>query len=118
MPKIYLDLGDEEAAKRAIKVLVKAAEKLYARDTDSDDPNKAFKGTWPSADLWTKCVQAAAKISPALAEEIIAEISDPDIAAAQRVAFATSLLGASGESMIVSVCRKNWAGFTMSTESP
>ncbi|HTM35681.1 MAG TPA: hypothetical protein VL156_02935 [Terriglobales bacterium] len=118
MPKIYLDLGDEEAAKRAIKVLVKAAEKLYARDTDSDDPNKAFKGTWPSADLWTKCVQAAAKISPALAEEIIAEISDPDIAAAQRVAFATSLLGASGESMIVSDCRKNWAGFTMSTESP
>jgi len=118
LPTIYMGLGDEEAAKKAIKGMVKAAEKLYAHDTDDDDPNKAFKGTWPSADLWRKCVQAAAKISPALAEEIITEIPDPDIAAAQRVAFASSLLGASGEPMIVSDCRKNWSGFTMSTEAP
>src|SRR5262249_1343219 len=118
VPKIYMDLGDEEAARKAIKALVKAADKLYAHDTDADDPNKAFKGTWPSADLWRKCVQAAAKISPGLAEEIITEISDPDIVSGDRVAFASSLLGGSGESMIVSDCRKNWAGFTMSTEAP
>lgn len=118
LPMIYIGLGDDEAAKKAIKAMVKAAEKLYARDTDDDDPNKAFKGTWPSADLWRKCVQAAAKISPPLAEEIITEIPDPEIAAAQRVAFASSLLGALGEPMIVSDCRKNWAGFTTSTETP
>jgi len=118
LPMIYIGLGDEQAAKKAIKAMVKAAEKLYARDTDDDDPNKAFKGTWPSADLWRKCVQAAAKISPALAEEIITEIPDPEIAAAQRVAFASSLLGALGEPIIVSDCRKNWAGFTTSTETP
>ena len=118
LPMMYIRLGDDEAAKKAIKAMVKAAEKLYARDTDDDDPNKAFKGTWPSADLWRKCVQAAAKISPALAEEIITEIPDPEIAAAQRVAFASSLLGALGEPMIVSDCRKNWAGFSTSNEGP
>ncbi len=107
LPKIYLDLGDEEGAMKALKTMLKAAEKLYAHDADADDPNKAFKGTWPSADLWRKCVQTAAKISPALAEEIIANIPDPEIAASEKVAFAGSLLAAGGEPVIVSDCRKN-----------
>jgi hypothetical protein len=114
LPKIYLDLGDEEGAKKALKSMLKAAEKLYAHDTDSDDPNKAFKGTWPSADLWRKCVQVAAKISPALAEEIIGEIPDPEIAASEKVAFAGSLLGAGGEPVIVSDCRKNHSSYNVS----
>ncbi len=114
LPKIYLDLGDEEGAKKALKTMLKAADKLHAHDTDADDPNKAFKGTWPSADLWRKCVQVAAKISPALAEEIIGEIPDPEIAASQRVAFAGSLLGAGGEPVIVSDCRKNQSSYNVS----
>ena len=114
LPKIYLDLGDEEGAKKALKSMLKAAEKLYAHDTDTDDPNKSFKGTWPSADLWRKCVQVAAKISPALAEEIIGEIPDPEIAASEKVAFASSLLGAGGEPIVVSDCRKNHASYNVS----
>lgn len=114
LPKIYLDLGDEEGAKKALKIMLKAAEKLYAHDTDGDDPNKAFKGTWPSTDLWRKCVQVAAKISPALAEEIINGIPDPEIAASQKVAFAGSLLGTGGEPVIVSDCRKNGSSYNVS----
>lgn len=114
VPKIYLDLGDADGAKKALKPMLKAAERLYAHDTDADDPNKAFKGTWPSADLWRKCVQVAAKISPALAEEIIGEIPDPEIAAAQRVALASSLLGSTGEPTIVGDCRKNGSSYNTS----
>jgi len=116
VPKIYLELGDEDGAKKSLKAMVKAAEKLYAHDTDADDPNKAFKGTWPSADLWRQCIQIAGKISPSLAEEIIGEIPDPEIAAAQKIAFANSLLGSSGqpEPMIVGDCRKTASSYNVS----
>ncbi len=114
LPKIYLDLGDEDGARKALKPLLKAAEKIYAHDTDADDPNRAFKGTWPSADLWRKCVQTAAKVSPSLAEEIIGEIPDPEIAASAKVDFAGSLLRAGGEPMMVSDCRKNGSSYNFS----
>src|ERR1051326_3481033 len=97
VPQVYAELGDVEDAKKAIKPILKAAEKLYAHDTDAEDPNKAFKGTWPSSDLWRRAVQVAGKISPGLAEEIIGEIPDPEIAVAQRVAYAGSLLGGSSQ---------------------
>jgi len=115
LPQLYLDVDDEEGAKKALHVLLKAAERLYQRDIDNDDPNKAFKGTWPSAALWTKCVQLAAKMWPALAEEIIAEIPDPDIAASVRVVFAGALLGqSSGAPFLVSDCRKSGSSYRFS----
>jgi hypothetical protein len=114
VPKMYLNLGDQDGARKAVKALLKSAEKSYASDTNADDPNNGFKGTWPSADLWRKCVQASAQIAPAMAEEIIAEIPDADIAAAQKVAFASSLLGVAGESVIVGECRKDGASFSVS----
>ena len=114
-PQIYIKLGDVEDARKALKPIVKAADKLYAHDVDADDPNKAFKGTWPSADLWRKCVQVAAKISPAYAEEIMAEIPDADIAASVKVAYAASLLGqTSGVPILVGDCRKNHSGYNFS----
>jgi hypothetical protein len=114
LPRIYLDLGDEDGARKALKPLLKTAEKIYAHDIDADDPNKAFKGTWPSADLWLKCVQAAAKISPSLAEEVISEIPDPEIAASAKVDFASSLLRASSASAMVSDCRKTGSSYNFS----
>lgn len=114
-PQIYLKLGDADDAKKAVKPMLKAAEKLYAHDTDGDDPNKSFKGTWPSTDLWRKCVQVGAKISPAYAEEILAEIPDPEIAASVKVAYAASLLGqTSGVPMLVGDCRKDHSSYNFS----
>ena len=115
MPQIYLDVGDGNDAKKALKPILKAAEKIYAHDVDADDPNKAFKGTWPSADLWRKCVQIAAKISSGYAEEIMAEIPDADIAASVKVAYAASLVGqTSGVPILVGDCRKNYSGYNFS----
>ena len=111
---IYLHLGDEEDARNALKALLKTAEKLYESDINAEDPNNAFKGNWPSSNLWRRCVQVAAKISPTLAEEIISQISDAEIAAAENVAYASSLLGAESEPFMINECRKKWAGFTTS----
>ena len=116
VPKTYLELSDEDGARKSLKAMIKAAEKLHAHDTDADDPNKAFKGTWPSADLWRQCIQIAGKISPTLAEEIISGIPDPEIAAAQKIAFANALLGSSAQRdpMIVGDCRKNGSSYNTS----
>ena len=113
-PELYLVLGDEEGAKKALKALLKAAEKVYAQDTDAEDPNKAFKGVWPSVDMWRQCVQVAGRISPGLAEEIISDIPDPEIVALEKVAFASALLHAPGLPNLVHDCRKKASLFTLS----
>ena len=117
LPELYLKVGDMDAAKKAVDILVKAAGKIYEHDTDSDDPNKAFEGTWPSTDLWRKAIQQAAKISPSLPDEIIAGLPDPEISAFEKVVFASSLIGASGldDSILVADCRKNGASFRASS---
>lgn len=93
VPDFYLELGDEDGARSAIKDQMKLAEKLYAIDTNSDDPNLAFKGAWPSTNAWRNCIEHATKVSPAFAEELLAQIPDPDIVGLQRVMYANALLG-------------------------
>lgn len=46
----YLAMGDADGAMSQIKSLLKLAEKVYASDTDTDDPNLAFIGAWPFDD--------------------------------------------------------------------
>jgi hypothetical protein len=92
VPDFYMRIGDIDEAGKAVRDLLKVAEKLYARDSDSSDLNLAFKGVWPSATLWRRCLLIAAKISPDFAEEIVAEIPDPDIAGYEKAALGTLLL--------------------------
>jgi len=99
-----------------VDILVKAAHKIYEQDTDADDPNKAFQGTWPSTDLWRKAIQQGAKISPMLPEGIISGLPDADIAAFERVVFASAPVGApaTDASILVADCRKKDASFRVS----
>jgi hypothetical protein len=113
-PELYLVLGDREGAKKALNALLKAAEKVYAQDTDAADPNQAFKGVWPSVDMWRQCVEVAGRISPDLAEQIISDIPDPDIVALEKVAFASALLRAPGVPNLVNDCRKKGSRLTVS----
>jgi hypothetical protein len=117
LPELYLNVGDMDGAKKALDILVKAAGKIYEHDTDSEDPNKAFEGAWPSTDLWRKAIQQGAKISPGLPDEIIVGLPDPEISAFEKVVFASALLGASGldDSILVADCRKNGASFRVSS---
>jgi hypothetical protein len=90
---LYVQMDRPDDARKTLQESMKTAEKLYARDADANDPNLAFKGVWPSAGLWWKCVQSAASISPDLPEQLIAEMPDAEIATYERVAWANSLLG-------------------------
>jgi hypothetical protein len=117
LPELYLKIGDVDGAKKAVDILVKAAGKIYEHDTDVDDPNTAFKGSWPSTDLWGKAVRTAAKISPELAEGIIAGLADAEIAAFEKVAFASALVGRAtiDAPVLVADCRKHGARFRTSS---
>jgi hypothetical protein len=93
MPEIYLQLHDESEGRSSLTDLTKVDGRLYEEDSDSSDPNEAFKGMWPSANLWRHCVAMAAKLTPSPAEEIVKEIPDPEIKTFERVALANSLFG-------------------------
>jgi hypothetical protein len=110
VPDFYIKLGDEDGARSAIKDQVKVAEKLYAIDSDAGDPNLAFKGAWPSSNAWRTSIQQATKVSPALAEEIVAQIPDPDIAGFQQVIYANTLLGAEKSRVAVIVIEWHKSG--------
>jgi hypothetical protein len=56
---MYLQLGDAESTREALKDGLKIAEKLYARDTDVADPNQVIKAKWPSANAWRRLVSLA-----------------------------------------------------------
>jgi hypothetical protein len=94
VPNFYIEVGDMEEARDSIKDLMKLADKLYARDADSSDPNLLFKGFWPATGLWRRCVEFSAKISPQFAEEMLAQIPDPEIQSFERVNYAATLAGA------------------------
>ncbi len=91
--RLYLKLNEIDSARKALQELVKSAERVYAVDTNADDPNQALKGKWPSAALWFECMQLAGRISPELVEQVGFSVTDPEIAAAVQVAYANSLLG-------------------------
>ena len=93
VPNFYVEIGDMEEAKASVKDLMKLADKLYARDVDSSDPNLLFKGVWPSTALWRRCVQLGAKISPEFAEEVIAQVPDAEIQTFERVNYGATLAG-------------------------
>jgi hypothetical protein len=64
LPGLYLRLGDVSNARKTLDQLVAIAAKLYAKDADLGDPNRAFKAWWPSANLWWHCIAFAAKLNP------------------------------------------------------
>jgi hypothetical protein len=107
----YMEIGDQEGAETSLKEALKVAEKLYAVDTDSDNPNRVFKGAWPSTNQWRHCVQLGTKLSPTKAEAMIAGIRDPDIATFQKVYFASSLLGVTSGPASVAVITKDQGRF-------
>lgn len=103
----YLKLGNTESAKKVVDQGFKLAEKLYATDTDADDPNQAFKAMWPSTSAWLRFVALATRISPQTALQAINSIPDPEIQALETIALADSLLGAPPATQMIAIKTKS-----------
>ncbi len=103
----YLKLGETGSVKDVVDRGFKIAEKLYATDTDADDPNRAFKAEWPSTAMWSRFTSLLARTSRAAALEAINNIPDPEIQTLQRIAMANGLLGTNAGFQIVAVKSKS-----------
>ena len=103
----YLKLGNTGSAKKVVDQGFKLAERLYATDTDADDPNQAFKAMWPSTSAWRRFVALATRISPQTALQAINSIPDPEIQALETIALADSLLGAPPATQMVAIKTKS-----------
>jgi hypothetical protein len=90
--KMYLDLDDTATAKKLIEKGIGIAEKAYKQDTNADDPNKALKAYWPSAEAYRGMLRLAAKISAPWAMELLKDISDPEMKGMGQIALAQSWL--------------------------
>lgn len=110
--KMYLDLEDTATAKKLIEKGMGIAEKAYKQDTNADDPNKALKAYWPSAEAYRGMLRLAAKISAPWAMELLKDISDPEMKGMGQIALAQSWLDLpAGQHTIMS---NNKSGTSMS----
>jgi hypothetical protein len=89
----YHTLDDADNAKSTLLEASKSVEELYKKDSDLGDPNLAFKGNWPSTQLWGKCLKLAAQISPPVVEQMMSDVPDPEIGSFLKIMLANGLLG-------------------------
>ena len=87
---VHLQLGDAAAAKSITEKGFAVAARIYADDSNSDDPNTALKAFWPSTNAYCGLLRQAARISPVWAVALLKEIEDPEV----KVAAETTLAGA------------------------
>ncbi len=92
MGDMYLRLHEKAAATAAIERGLKQMVLLYKIDTNSDDPNRALKSSWPSTTISRAFVSLAIRVSPKLAEEAIKQAPDPDLQVFDRIELASTLL--------------------------
>lgn len=98
---LYHQMSDTDNAKTTLKQAARSIDQLYKKDSDLGDPNKAFKGNWPSTQLWGKCLHLSTQIAPELQEPIMADIPDPEIQTFLKVMIANALLGVEHPEIIV-----------------
>ncbi len=89
---LYLRLHDDDSAKSTLTRGVVLAEKAYKQDSDAEEPNRAIKAFWPSTAAYRWFCSEAAELSPALAAEISAQISDPELRVMGEIAVAQAWL--------------------------
>jgi hypothetical protein len=103
----YADMGETDDAERAISEGIKVADKLLENDLNPDDPNKALKAWWPSADAYRRFVEAQTKISRPDTLGLLKEIKDPDIRTIETITYARSILGLPTKQVRIQEKRKN-----------
>ena len=109
---MFLDMGETEDAKKVVEKGMAAADKAYKADNNADDPNKALKAYWPSAEGYRSMLRTAVRISPAWAASLVKDISDPEMKVVVQIAMAGSLLDVPAGSVTIMSSTKS-GGTTM-----
>jgi hypothetical protein len=104
---IYVQMGEPDEARKVITKGLESAAKLYEQDTNADDPNKALKAYWPSANAYSGLLREAAQIDAAWALEQLKDVPDDEIAAVARIAMAGALIGQPQGAVTIETLRKN-----------
>ena len=99
--ELYQQLGDSDNAKSTLKQAAHSIEQAYKKDSDLSDPNQAFKGNWPSTQLWGRCLHLSARVAPELQDSIMSDIPDTEIRSVLKVMIANGLLGAEPPEMVI-----------------
>ncbi len=113
---IYLNMGETDDAKGVIEKGLAAAETAYKKDNNADDPNKALKAYWPSAEAYRGMLRLAVRISPVWAANLAKEISDPEMKVVAQIAMAASLLDIPTGSTMIMNANKQGTNMSMSME--
>lgn len=114
---IYLEMSDTDRAEDVVHEGVKVAAKMLDEDMNPDDPNKALKAWWPSADAYRQMVEVETKISHPATSKLLEEIKDPDIRTVESITFARALLGLNVKLSRFVVQRKDMnVNLTLSTD--
>jgi hypothetical protein len=103
--RYYIKMEDNEEAQKLLEKSQAFANEAIHQDANADNPNKALKAYWPSANSWRKIVQTANQISPDLPSQLIKEVSDPEIKVLTQVDLAKAVVGAPGGQVIVAIQR-------------
>ena len=113
---IYLNMGATDDAKSVIEKGLAAAETAYKKDNNADDPNKALKAYWPSAEVYRGMLRLAVRISPVWAANLAKEISDPEMKVVAQIAMAASLLDVPAGTTVIINSNKEGTSMSMSME--
>jgi hypothetical protein len=114
---VYLEMSDTDRAEDVVHEGIKVAAKMLDEDMNPDDPNKALKVWWPSADAYRQMVEVETKISHPATSKLLEEIKDPDIRTVESITFARALLGLNVKLSRFVVQRKDMnVNLTISTE--
>ncbi len=107
---LYLKMGESDQAKKVVERGFALAEKMLKKDTNADDPNKALKAYWPSAEAWRSFTRLAGKISPPWALTQLNEISDPEMKVLAELSLAQGWLNVpTGDVVMMSSSKRgNW----------
>ncbi len=114
--RLYLQMGETEEAKKTVERGLDVGDKMLKDDSNADDPNKALKAYWPSAEAYRSMLRLAVRISPAWAQERAAEISDPEMKVIAQIAMAGSLLDVPAGSTTIMSDSKKGSNISISTE--
>ena len=90
---IYLQMGDTDKAEDVVSEGLSVAALLLESDLNGDNPNKALKAWWPSADAYRRMIEIETRISHPATAKLLESIKDPDLNTVESIMFARSLLG-------------------------